>query len=192
MGWGWDFQSQFGCPEAFEACRILVTGFQGAMKCHQFDSWSNIKRPPMGVNKWMLVGTQHLARGSEMPTQPCNERNCWESNVKLVIKLSGLVTLQTSGHLRARSQGYLYSLHLQTPCDCCNDGIKSSPVCGISVLSFWKRKEGGVQGVASPLGRLEEFFCWRFMMRFGVGVRRKEFLICTKRDNLDEETSAHL
>lgn len=115
-----------------------VTGFQGATKRHQFDSRSNIKRPPIGVNKWMLklVGTHCLARGSEMPTQPCNERNCCESNVKLVIKLSGLVTLQTSGHLRALSRGYLYSLHLQTPCDCCNDGIKSSPSCGISILSF--------------------------------------------------------
>lgn len=105
---------------AFYTGRICVTGFQGAMKYHQFDSWSNIKCPPIGVNKWilMLVDIHCLAHGSEMPAELCNERNCCESNVKLAIKLSGLVTLQTSEHLCAVSQGYLHSLHLQTLCDC--------------------------------------------------------------------------
>lgn len=41
-------------------------------------------------------------------------------------------------------------------------------------------------------GDWESCFHRGFMLRFGVGVKKEEFLICTYRDNLGEETSLHI
>lgn len=139
-----------------------MVGFQGATKCHQLNSLLNITHIPKYVN-WLivvLVASHHLTCGKEMSMKPCHE-----INAKLVIRLSGSVTLQTSRHLHAFSWGNLYSSHLQTLCDWCNDGAKSSLLLWYfspSAFSLcWSRKEGGVQGVASPLRRLGELFSVR-------------------------------
>lgn len=165
----------------------------GGYKVPSAQLFANIKHIPKYVN-WLtvvLVASHHLTCGREMPIQPCHE-----INAKLVIRLSGSVTLQTSGHLHALSWGNLYSLHLQTLCDWSNDCAKSSLLLWNfnSQLSVCAGAERRVECRELPhlLGDWKSCFQWEFMMKFGMGVGRKEFLISTLRDNLDEETSLHV
>lgn len=84
----------------------------GGYKVPSAQLFANIKQIPKYVN-WLtlvLVASHHLTCGREMPIQPCRE-----INAKLVIRLSGSVTLQTSGHLHALSWGSLYSLTSANP-----------------------------------------------------------------------------